>query len=312
MAQEIGVPYIPDLDEALARQDVHIASVCAEIERRGPVAAKCALAGKHIFLDKPSAGSVQDANLIAEAVEQTGVRSQMMSYNNSPWAREAKQAVADGRTGKVVAVHGDAMIAKATVGDIPPGFVRQEKEKSTQPFEMLPDCKRELYVWAVYSLCLIHQLAGTRAKRVFGMTGNYFSAKHLERDVEDLGAMLLTMEDGTTVSVTGSRFATGSHPTGGWNRVTIVGTDDVLTFDHFQPHLESYSGEGDNVQWAIVQDPQQADVGRRDIGAFVDCIEEGREPEVNARAAAEAVEVLLAGYVSAARRKPVTLPLAGE
>ena len=52
-AAEMDLPYIPDLDEALAREDVDIASVCAEQERRGRVAVRCAKAGKHLYLDKP-------------------------------------------------------------------------------------------------------------------------------------------------------------------------------------------------------------------------------------------------------------------
>ena len=322
LAQELGVPYIPDLDEALARQDVHIASVCVEVERRGPVATKCALAGKHIFLDKPSAASVKDAYLIAQAVEHTGVRSQMMSYNHSLYAEEAKQAVADGHVGKITAVHGDMLIAKATVGEIPSGFVRREKEKSTQSLKTLTGCHYELSCWAVYPLPLIHQLLGSRTKNVLGMTGNYFSARHLEMDVEDFGALLLKTEDGTTVSITGSRIPSMSHPLGGWVRVTIVGTEGVLTFGNNQPHLEAYSSDGhfarpeqslpseSKVRWATIQDPRhQGDVGRRDIGAFVDCIQEGRETEVNAKEAATVVEVLRAGYISAARGEPVTLPL---
>ena len=46
-----------------------------------------------------------------------------------------------------------------------------------------------------------------------------------------------------------------------------------------------------------------------DVAAFIDCIESGREPEMNATAAAPLVEVILAGYASAARGETVWLPL---
>ncbi len=35
LAEELNLPYIPDLEDALARDDVHIVSLCVETERRG-------------------------------------------------------------------------------------------------------------------------------------------------------------------------------------------------------------------------------------------------------------------------------------
>ena len=52
-AEDLGIHYWPDLDEALARDDVHIVSICADPERRGRIVARCADAGKHVYIDKP-------------------------------------------------------------------------------------------------------------------------------------------------------------------------------------------------------------------------------------------------------------------
>lgn len=40
LAAELDVPLLPDLEEALARDDVDLVSVCAEPERRGNLAGK--------------------------------------------------------------------------------------------------------------------------------------------------------------------------------------------------------------------------------------------------------------------------------
>ena len=55
LAESLNLPFIRDLDDALAREDVHIVSLCTEVERRGRVGTKCAEAGKHVYLDKPMA-----------------------------------------------------------------------------------------------------------------------------------------------------------------------------------------------------------------------------------------------------------------
>jgi hypothetical protein len=44
LAHKLGIPLLADLDQALARDDVHVVSVCAEPERRAGVMIRCARA----------------------------------------------------------------------------------------------------------------------------------------------------------------------------------------------------------------------------------------------------------------------------
>ena len=55
LAEELKVPLLPDLDQALQRDDVDLVSVCSEFERRASVSEKCVKAGKHLYVDKPMA-----------------------------------------------------------------------------------------------------------------------------------------------------------------------------------------------------------------------------------------------------------------
>ncbi|MBM3957725.1 MAG: Gfo/Idh/MocA family oxidoreductase, partial [Gemmatimonadetes bacterium] len=172
LASELGVPYIDDLEAALARADVHIVSMCADVERRGRVGVRCAQAGKHVYLDKPLAGSLEDAEAIADAVEKAGVRSQMFTQTSWPWAQAAKAAVDRGAVGRLLAVNADMLMAKGRPGTAPAGLVR--KERPTVERYTFVEAKRELFDMGVYSVSLVHWLTGQRVKTVYGTTGNYF------------------------------------------------------------------------------------------------------------------------------------------
>ena len=115
LAESMDLPFI-DLDAALAREDVHIVSLCTDVERRGRIGAKCAAAGKHVYLDKPMALNAEDANRIVDAVAKSGVRSQMFSNIHSAWARTVQTALTSGRIGELQAIHCDVLFSKGHPG----------------------------------------------------------------------------------------------------------------------------------------------------------------------------------------------------
>lgn len=330
LAYELGVLYIADLDEALSRNDVDIVSICADVERRGRVVTKCALSGKHLYLDKPLACTMEDAEAIAGAVEQAGVRSQMFSFVTSHWAQAARCAVQGGEVGHVVSVHSDMLQAKGVPGTVEEGFARREREDIQR--YTFPDAKAELFDMGVYSVGLVLWLTGMRARSVAGITGNYFFKEHQARDVEDFGALVLTLENGTVATATGGRIGWTSYPLGGLSRIVLMGSEGMYEFSDSQPRLEVYdTSEGFSLPKAHPADPMgfwrstQQEMGlspmRRwvplrsslsqqevDVRSFLDCLDRDVEPEMNARSTVHQVEVVLAGYASAARGKPVELP----
>ena len=330
LADDLGIPYIPDLDEALARDDVDIVSSTPMVERRGLVAEKCLDAGKHVYLDKPLAGSVKDLDTIVAATERNDVRAQMFTLNLSGWVQEARRAVAEGRIGELRAIHAENVFAKGRAGSVPKGTVRSESE-ATGRFTHL-EAKREMFDVGIYGLGFVHAVTGLKAESVYAHTGNYFFAEHLGAGVEDFGAMAMGLEGGVTATVIAGRFGWMSHPQSGPQKIVVVGSEGTLTFDAFRPRIELYNNEPDFVQpavdpydpmgmwgasheayspmpkqrWAAMPGPNTMAL---DVAEFVDCIEEGREPAVSPRVAASLTEVILGAYVSAARGEEVRLPL---
>ena len=321
LAEELDLPYLPDLDQALARDDVHIVSLCVEHERRGRVGVRCAEAGKNLYLDKPLALNLEHAQAIVQAVKKAGVRNQMYSNVHSSWAQTAKQALDRGDIGALRAIHCDVLFAKGHAGTAPVG--QKRKEKTPRERYTFVKAKPEMFAIGVYPVSMINWLTQKAVKTVFGTTANYFFKEHLACHLEDFGALMLTLEDGIVATIAAGRVGWMSHPQGGVRRIHLVGTRDTLTLDTWQSRLEVFADEpafqpppphplDPMGMWSSTQiesglPPKRLWVSaadgdneqQQDVRAFVDCIEEGKESEMNAEMAAKSVAIITAGYQSA-------------
>jgi predicted dehydrogenase len=273
--------------------------------------------------------SVEDAHVIAAAVQKAGVCNQMFSNMHTPWAQAAKKALNNGEIGELRAIHCDVLFAKGHVGTAPVG--RKRVEKPTVERYTFIEAKREMFDVGVYPVSMINWLTQKRVKTVFGTTANYFFEEHISCDIEDFGALMMTLEDGVVATIISGRAGWMSHPKGGVQRLHLIGTRGTLAFDGSQPRLEVYadeepfrqtpahpmdpmgmwsstqteSGMVPKRQWVSVN--QAGEQQGPDMRAFVDCIEAGRESEMNATFAAQSVAVIRAGYESAASGKIITL-----
>ena len=325
LAAELEVPYLP-LEQALALDGVDIAINCADVERRAPVARAILEAGKHLYTDKPLAGTREAAREIAAAAAAAGVTTQMFTQVWSDWGQRARAAIDRGVIGPVQALHCDMLMAKGKPGTAPPGERRERPGDGRFTFVA---AKRELFDMGVYPIALVQWLSGRRIAEVYAMTGNYFFAEHAALDVEDYGALALRLDDGRVASICCGRIGATSHPRMGEQRITLIGERGIFTFSDASPRLEVYNDEPpftappvhpfDPMQmWSSSQRdiqprpkdrwvPLASGAGDEDAGAFLDCIDQGRRPQVTVADAVHHVDVILAGYESAASGKPVAL-----
>lgn len=328
LAGELSIPVLPDIDAALAREDVSIVSVCAEPERRARLIRRCAEAGKHLYLDKPLAASREEAQEVAASIAQAGVVNQMFSMVHTPMAQRARRLVRSNRLGDVVGIHVDLFFAKGRTGTARFGRPRVESKRPTR-FETI-DSKRELYNIGVYPLIFISWLLGRPVRRVSASTANYFFQEHQANDMEDFGLLLLELEGGITASVMVGRTGWRSHPLGGVNQAVIVGTRGTATVNAYRPRVEVWN---DDPPWLPPRPDQEDPMGFwrstpirlgmatkqgwilpgivapsvDDARAFLDCVEQGIATEVDAALGASAVEVLMASYESAATGQTVSI-----
>jgi predicted dehydrogenase len=318
------------LQDALARKDVHIVSICAEPRRRGRIILQAAKAGKHLYLDKPLAGSLKDADAIAAETAKMGVVSHMFSGVRSETALRVRQLLESGDLGDLTAVHFDLSFAKGPAGTATLGMQRQEAARPER-FESR-ESKRELSNVGVYPVVMLMWLLGQKVRSVYATTGNYFFAEHQKNNMEDFGQMLLELDSGIISTLAVGRTGWRSHPGTGLNRIYLIGSKGTVVVDTHRPRVEIWADEepwkspernpeDPMGMWEAPSDgpysrrPKQAwitpesSVGSPDAAYFLDCIEQGRESDVSASVAALSMEVLLAAYRSAATGEVVQLPL---
>jgi predicted dehydrogenase len=327
LAQQLGVPYIADLGEALRRDDVHFVSICTEHERQGRVSLRCAEAGKHLYLDKPLAGSLGEARQLERVARERKLVTQMFTQLNFPYAIRAARLVRSGKLGELKAIHSDLFFAKGYTSELELAPRAEKAEPRAGEF-LAPDAKRELFNIAIYSLTLIRHLTGRRRfETVRALTGNFFLERNKRRDMEDFGALMLRLEGGVTATIASGRTGWYSHAGGGHNRTRLVGTRGSATIDGWATRGEITSekscgwrvpaenGEDPMAFWAssdqrktgVVEWFLPAPVVRSDQAVFVDCLEGKRQPLCTVSDGVAALEVLFAAYRSAATGREVTL-----
>jgi len=329
LAESLNIPLLPSLDKALARPDVQITSVCAEPDRRAPLTIRCAEAGKHVYLDKPLATSMAEAERIVAALHRGQAVHQMFSLVHTDFGSRTKALVDSGALGELTAIHCDAFFAKGMAGTAKLGKPRVETARpSANNFETI-DSKRELHNVGVYSLVQIAWLLRRPIRSVFATTANYFFEEHQKNDMEDFAQLTLEFDGGLLATTNVGRTGWRSHPMSGVNRMVFVGAKGTACIDAFRPRADIWANED---AWPLprrhAEDPMgfwvssTKDAGvmpkrawitpadaTTDVRYFLDCIEQGRASDVPAELAATALEVILAAYQSAATGQVVALPL---
>lgn len=100
-----GITFEPDLDKLLARDDIDAVFVTSQTNRHADHAVAAAQAGKAVLLQKPMALTVEDCDLIINAVQTYGVGFSMCyQMRCDPVNQKIKELVDHGAVGKIAVV----------------------------------------------------------------------------------------------------------------------------------------------------------------------------------------------------------------
>ena len=253
LADELGVPYIEDVDAALNWPGVEVLSVCPQIERRGDLTPRAAASGKHLWLDKPLAPTVADCTAIVDVMRRTGQKTSIVSHLGYDHIQQARRWIAQGSIGDILAIHADVHFAKGQPDrtDTPPAppaplgrWTYRTPDGISDPTQSGHSviAKRELYEVGYYAVVHIRYLSGLPVEGVFARAGAHFFEAHAERGVEDFATIELTLAGGAIGTITTGRIGQDSHPLNGANHLTIIGTQGPLLLDLRRQTAELCSG----------------------------------------------------------------------
>jgi myo-inositol 2-dehydrogenase/D-chiro-inositol 1-dehydrogenase len=283
-AAALGLPYLHDLDSALMRDDVQIVSVCCGLPRRAALVDRIARSGKTLLIDKPMAGTIDDARAIAAAARRAGITAMPAHHYRFDRAiRAARKQVSEGRIGLPYAIHGEFLIATG----------RAVNEMG------------ELRNFGCYPIDAIRAVTGCEVRQVYATTARGLVATASGGSAEDFAFLAMTLDHGIIATTSVARTGVQTHPRGysGDRTLRIAGSHGTLLVDTHRPALWIYGPE------RAVERSFAGHALDAQIEHLVDCVLGRARPELDAGDGVAAVAVVETAYESA--RRGLALPVPG-
>ena len=244
-ADDYNIPYVRDVERAIADYDVQVAVVSSEPERHCDLSVRAADAGLHIIQDKPMSNRVSECDRVIEAVERNNVKFLLWNRNFIPALIQAKQVLDSGRIGELYAIHSDFYFAKDKG---PPRDPSKPKKPLDNQLERQNETLAagsgggdrpmgELQVEGIYPLGVMLMLTGAAVRKVFARTTAHFHQICVDNDIEDLATVTLEMDKGILGTLCIGRIGSGSHPSGGEIKTHILGSKGAHVISESRPGI---------------------------------------------------------------------------
>lgn len=304
LAAEFGGDIYTDLDQMLAREDIHIVTICSPSGAHCEPCVAAAKAGKHVIVEKPLDVTRDRCQSMIDACEQAKVKLATIFPSRFHRASQLmKQAVDGGRFGKLAL--GDAYVK---------WFRTQEYyDSGAWRGTWKLDGGGALMNQAIHSVDLLLWLMGP----VVDVMAHTATLAHERIEVEDVATASLRFANGAlgTIEATTAGFPgslkkielTGSRGT------AILEEEDIIKWEFAEPaETDAQLRQemmGRNKTGGGAGDP--AAIGHHAhaalFGDFLEAIAEDRPPIIDGREGMRSVELILAIYESAHSGQRVVL-----
>ena len=298
-----------DFQEMLTRSDIEGVVILTPIPVHGSLGIAALEAGKHVYVEKPRASCLADANREVELAEEKGLKlccAPSLSLNSMN--RKVKELIDGGAIGKVcfARAHGSHGGPARWVGyRFDPTWFYQ---KSIGP----------VLDMAVYSIDTLTRVLGP-VKRVTAFSGlavpeltilaDGARGKKLRPKVDDTTLMLLDFGGTPIASVDGTYNVLASQ--GPWMEFFgDKGTLNVPRWNDKEKEIQLFQAESETQGWQTVK-VETTDLDRLGLAIgidhWLDCIIQDRELFLSGKHARHVLEVMLATFESAETGRAVEL-----
>jgi len=298
IAKKYKVKVYPSLESAIKKREVDVVDICTPTFTHCPLVVQAAEAGKHVFVEKPIALTLRDADAMIKAAERSRVKFMVAHcLRFFPEYMKVKEIVSQGTIGEPV-------MARAHRSGPLPRWGRDnwfsDKSKSGGVAVDL----------AIHDVDFLRWCFSDEVRRV------YASVNRLVRKggtSSDHALIILRFKQDAIAHVEASWAVPDQAPfttyfelagTKGWLSVDNSSVVPVTVMsngrvDRFSP---------DTMPW-ITGMPFPIDPYYRETRHFIDCIIKDEQPVTGGREARSSLEVCLAALQSANTQGPVDLPL---
>ena len=259
--------------------DVDAVAICAPNSLHAPIAIAAAQAGKHVFVEKPMAVTVAEADAMIAAADAAGVV--LMPAHNARFAppfRAARAAIADGVIGAVTGV-------RAALGHPGPEAWSPGATWFRDPARAGGGALLDL---GIHLADVLRAVLDDEVVEVAAMLTD-------SAPVDDAAHVLLRFTRGATASL----HASWSARPGPDHQLTVFGTEGTLHVDAATPlNLLRASGGG----------PELLSMPADDVNVcamFAEAVASGTTPPVTAADGRAAVAIVAAAYAAASSRRTV-------
>jgi predicted dehydrogenase len=255
--------------------------------------------GKHVYVEKPIANTLEDGRWMIEACEQAGV-TLLIGHVHRRYAanRQAKELIDAGVLGKLVMV--EANLSSGQGWDLTPGEFRWRSDDSGCP-------GGALMTIGVHQADTFNYLFGP-IKRVSA----FFKRLHIPAPVEDVTTTILEFESGI-LGYLGCSFAS---PRTNWMHVYGTEANLLRTVARVDRRFDAERTQGPDQSTRLElfekgkTEPKAValrigDPLLEEIDEFADCILTGRRPETDGRSSLKALALIRAAIESARSGRPV-------
>ena len=249
-ADEHNIPYVRDVEKAIADYDVQVGIVSSEAERHCDLSVRCAQAGLHVVQDKPMSTGLSECDRVVEAVTANNVQFMMWNRNFLPALLQTRDAIQNGAIGDVTSMHVDFYFSKDAgppkgsrgPNDPPIDWLERQKEAHADGSDggVGKKAMGELEIEGIYPLAYIRMLTGAEVERVFTRAASHFHQANVDNDVDDLATVTLEMENNIAGTLCIGRIGAASHPDIGEIKIHVLGTEGGLVISEARPEVRVY------------------------------------------------------------------------